>query len=251
MKKVIISLLLITGGIFTSCEDTSSENVSNLTVYPVITLEGDDPAFVEAGTPYTDPGATGTISGVPVDLDTQFIGRYRKNVFSELDTNVADVYNLEYSAMNSDGFTSGASRQVIVAKTGDLVNSIEGLYTSTVTRNGAQGSPASAYTDIEYILIWKNADGTYEVSDAFGGWYLFARAIGGSESPGGKIVANSIPGNSFTFPGTFSNSYFGGSARITALTVDPATKKLVLTCVWQADAATTYTFVSTLTQVQF
>jgi hypothetical protein len=101
------------------------------------------------------------------------------------------------------------------------------------------------------MLIWQNADGSYQISDAFGGWYLFGRAIPDSETPGGKIIVNDIATNDFSFPGTQSNKYFGGSSEITSLTVDAATKTLVLTTVWQADPSTTYTFVSTLKQVQF
>ena len=248
MKKLFITLTIITSSIFTACSDNSdTENVSKLTTYPIITLAGADPALVRVGTAYTDPGAVGTVGGTPVPLTTRFVGRYRKNVSTTLDTNVSDVYNLEYTATNSDGFKRTAKRQVIVARTGDLVNSIEGLYTSTVARNGITPSPA--YINIKYILIWKNANGDYEVSDAFGGWYLFGRAIADSETPGGTIRAVNIPANSFTFPGNpLTNRYFGGTANITGLTVNPVTKTLVLTCSW-VSGTSNFNFQSTLTQV--
>ena len=227
---------------------------TTVTFYPIITQNSPDETtiFIEQGEAFTDPGATATENGIDIPVATKYVGRYRKNTFNEtLDTNVSDIYTTEYSATNQDGFDGVSSREVIVAETGDLVNSISGLYTSTVFRNGAQGAPASNYTDIEYILIWKNTDGSYEVSDAFGGWYLFGRAIADSETPGAKIIANNIAANDFTFPGTQTNTYFGGSSKITGLTIDPVTKTLALTTVWQADASTTYTFVSTLKQVQF
>lgn len=242
-------MCIITSALFVSCEKDDSEGLSKTTVFPIITLAGDDPAFVQVGTPYSDPGAVATVGGEEIDLETRFVGRYRGGITAELDTNISDIYNLEYTAVNSDGFSATATRQVIVAKTGDLVNSIEGLYTSTVFRNGAQGAPASNYTNIKYILIWKNNDGTYGISDTFGGWYLFGRAIANSETPGGVIVADNIATNSFSFPGTQSNAYFGGASEITNLTVNPADKTLVMTTTW--DAAPGYTFVSTLTQVQF
>ncbi|AWH83824.1 hypothetical protein HYN59_01250 [Flavobacterium album] len=237
---------------FTSCSPDEPIH-SSITNYPVITVAGDDVIFVHQGEPFTDPGATATIDGNEVPVTTTYIGRYRGNVFTgTLDTNIADVYTVQYSAMNEDGFSGVSTRQVIVANTGDLVNSIEGVYTSTVFRNGSQGNPSSAYTDIEYILIWKNANGTYQVSDSFGGWYLFARAIANSETPGGVIVANDITTNDFSFPGTQTNLYFGGSSEIESLEVDPATKTLVLTTSWDTTPPVThYTFVSTLEQVQF
>ena len=248
IKKLVLGVLALSMAL-SSCS-TENEIGSTVTVYPIITLSGDDPYFVEAGGSFTDPGAVATIGDEEVPIETEFVGRYRGNVSTTLDTNISDIYNLNYTAINEDGFEAVASRQVIVAKTGDLVNSIEGLYTSTVFRNGVQGSPASAYTDIEYILIWKNADGTYEMSDSFGGWYLFGRAIAESETAGGVIVANDITTNNFSFPGTQTNRYFGGTSEITGMTVDPVAKTINVTTTWLAPPSSNYTFTFTLTQVQ-
>jgi hypothetical protein len=247
-KMCLLATLLTT--VSCSTEDPVS---SVVTEYPVITVEGDATIFLDEGESFTDPGAVAMIGDNEVPVTTRYIGRYRGNVFNgTLDTSVADIYTAEYSAINEDGFPGVARRQIIVANTGDLVNSIEGLYTSTVFRNGSQGSPAADYTDIEYILIWKNADGSYEVSDSFGGWYLLARAIADSETPGGRIVANNIAANDFSFPGTQTNLYFGGTSEIVDLTVNAATKTLVLTTTWATPPpVTNYTFVSTLKQVQF
>lgn len=223
---------------------------STVTVYPIITIEGGE-VMLHEGDTYTDPGAVATIGDEEVPLDITFVGRYRNNTYNgTLDTSKADIYLQQYTATNDDGFSATETREVIVANTGDLVNSIEGLYTSTVFRNGVQGSPASAYTDIEYIIIWKNADGSYGISDTFGGWYLFGRAIPLSETPGGVIVANDISANDFSFPGTQTNRYFGGSAQLTGMTVDPDTKTIIYTAVWNV-SGTTYNFETHLTQVQF
>lgn len=227
---------------------------SEVTDYPVFTINNpeEDPIFVEKGEAFTEPGATATVGDKPTDVTINYVGRYRKNTFKEtLDTNVSDIYTTEYSAINTDGFSRTVTRQVIVAETGDLVNSISGLYTATVFRNGVQGTPASNYTDIKYMLIWENPDGTYGISDAFGGWYLFARAIADSETPGTVIVANDIAANDFSFPGTQTNTYFGGTSEMTAMTVDAAAKTINFTTVWQADPETSYTFTVELKQVQF
>lgn len=250
IKKISIGLMALILGTASSCS-VEDPITSTLTVYPVITLTGDNPYYVNAGETYTDPGATAMIGDTEVPIVTTFVGRYRGNTSSTLDTNIADDYTVQYTAVNADGFSATATREVIVTKTGDLVNSIEGLYTSTVFRNGVQPAATAAnYTDIEYIFIWKNSDGSYGISDAFGGWYLFGRAIADSETPGGKIIANNIPANSFSFPGTLTNKYFGGTAHITAMTVNPANKTIDVTTVWAADASTTYTFTFKLTQVQ-
>ena len=245
MKKIIIALL-IAGSFFTACTTDDTANVSKVTYFPIFTILGPNPYFVALGTPYTDPGAVAKAGSTVVPHTTTAAGKYRGT--ATLDTSKSDEYAVTYSATNSDGFVGTGTRKVIVWKNGDLVNSIEGLYTSTVARNGI--IPSAAYRDIKYIYIWKNANGTYQISDAFGGWYEYGRALGvGYITPGGTINAVNIATNSFTFPGNpLTNSGFGGTAKLTDLTVNAATKTLVLTCTWVAPTA--YTFVSTLKQVQ-
>lgn len=245
MKNIkTLCFLVLSFATLVSCS-YEPEIGSTVTVYPIITVTGPNPYFVPAGTAYVDPGATAKAGTATVPVITTAVGKYRGT--TTLDTNKADEYIVTYTATNSDGFAATETRKVIVYKNGDLVNSIEGLYTSTVARNGS--TPSDAYRNIEYVHIWKNTDGTYGVSDAFGGWYEYGRAIPNSETPGGIINAVNIPTNSFTFPGsTLTNSYFGGTAKITGFTVNATTKTSVLTCSWLAPTA--YTFVSTLTQVQ-
>lgn len=244
MKNIkTLCFLVLSFATLVSCS-YEEEIGSTITVYPIITVSGPNPYFVPAGTTYTDPGATAKAGSATVPVVTTAVGKYRGT--TTLDTNKADEYIVTYTATNSDGFAATATRKVIVYKNGDLVNSIEGLYTSTVARNGT--IPSDAYRNIEYVHIWKNTDGTYGVSDAFGGWYEYGRAIPDSETPGGIINAVNIPTNSFTFPGTLTNTYFGGTAKITGFTANATTKTTVLTCSWLAPTA--YTFVSTLKQVQ-
>jgi len=253
MKKIIITSLIIAGAFFTSCDDSSTTgNVSKVTNYPVITVTGDDPYFVPLGTEYTDPGAVAMAGDTEIPVITTAVGKYRGE--STLNTNVADEYVVTYSAENSDGFFGTAQRTVIVYKTGDLVTSIEGVYRSTTRRNGSL-LPASqgSSVDQEYIYIWKNGDGTYGVSDAFGGWYSIGRKIGVTSATQGGLIAGDIPTNTFTFPGNpLGNQYFGGVANITDVQVNPVDKTVILTTTWVApgNPPTNYTFVSTLTQVQ-
>ncbi|KAF2325862.1 MAG: DUF5011 domain-containing protein [Flavobacterium nitrogenifigens] len=250
MKKIFIQLMVFSSLLLTSCS-ADSDNVSKVTNYAVITIKGDNPFFLPLGQTYTDPGAVSTEGGAVIPTATALTGgKYRGG--TTLDVNKIDEYTENYSAVNKDGYKATKARKIIVYKTGDLVNSIEGVYTSTVKRNGVLMSASQGSSvNMKYVYIWKNTDGTFGVSDAFGGWYDLGRSIGiNSATLGGKI-AGDIPTNTFTFPGNpLTNKQFGGSANITGLTVDPATKTLVLTTVWEADAETTYTFVSTLTQVQ-
>lgn len=230
----------------TSC-DNDDPIGSKVTFYPLIEVNGDSFMSVELGDTFTDPGAVATIEGEEVPVNTTYRGKYRNQSYSgTLQTTVADIYTASYAATNADGFDGVSTRQIYVGNTGDLVNSIEGLYVATVTRNGVL---TAQYSNLEYVIIWKNADGTYEISDAFGGYYDLGRPLGvGYATPGGIIVANDIPSNNFSFPGTQYNTTFGDPSEITEMTVDPTAKTIDLTTVWTTTA--TYTFEIHLEQVQ-
>ena len=250
MKKLVLTLL-ITSALFVSCEEDTTGDVSRITYYPTITVLGDDPIFVPQGGTFTDPGAVAMAGETEIPYVTTVEGLYRGE--TTVNTAITDEYKVTYTAINADGFAANSSRKVIVYKTGDLVTSIEGVFISTTKRNGNFLNPAQGSSlNMKYIYIWKNTDGTYEVSDAFGGWYTIGRKLGvGYATPGGKINAVSIPGNIFTFPGSpgnLTNSGFGGSAELTGMAVDPVLKKIVFTSHWLAP--TNFNFEVTLTQVQ-
>jgi len=241
---VVFSALLLT-----SCDADSSAGVSKVTNYPVFKTNGETTLFVPLGGTYNDPGVIATENGAAIPTETSFSGKYRGA--KTLDTSKFDEYTETYSATNVDGFIGSTTRKVIVYKTGDLVTSIEGVYIATTRRNGTlMAASQGSSENVKYIYIWKNADGSFQVSDAFGGWYDISRKIGVTSAAVGGTITGNIPTNNFTFPGIPVNAYFGGSAKISGLTVDPSTKTLVLTTDWAADATTNYKFVSTLTQVQ-
>jgi hypothetical protein len=249
MKKIF--LFLCASALLSSCTEETSGDVSRVTNYPNFELIGDDVIYVHKGDAFTDPGVIVTEGENEIDYTSAVVGTYRGG--TTLDTSIEDIYTVTYTATNQDGFSGSATRTIIVADTGDLVNNIAGLYRTTVFRNGLQpAANPQDYTDREWILIWTNADGTYGISDAFGGWYLFGRAIPGSETPGGVIVANDIPTNNFSFPGTLTNSYFGGTANITSMTVHPESDTIDYTTVWNTAApVTVYNFAVHLEQFQF
>lgn len=251
MKNIFIKLMtvVISGLLLTSCDSDSSAGVSRVTNYPVFEFNGESTVFVEQGSTYSDPGVVATENGAVIPTTTSFAGKYRGA--KTLDVNTIDQYTQTYSATNVDGFQGTTTRKVIVYKTGDLVNSIEGVYIATTRRNGTlMAASQGSSVDVKYIYIWKNSNGSYQVSDAFGGWYDISRNIGVTSAAVGGTITGNIATNTFTFPGIPVCAYFGGSAKISGLTVDPATKTLVLTTDWAADATTNYKFVSTLTQVQ-
>lgn len=237
MKKIFLLLSVV---LLASCEEDTSSNVSRVTYYPNFEVLGDDVIFVPKGSEYTDPGVNVTEGGTTIDYTTTVQGQFRGG--TSIDTNVDDIYTVTYSATNVDGFSGTATRTVIVYENGDLVNSIAGLYRSTVTRNGTL---TAQYTDMEYVLIWSEGGNEYGISDGIGGYYAIGRAYGNGYAAPATIIANNIPANDFTIP-DFEVGTFGGVVSGNTLTVNPATQTLVLNNSWDAG----YVFNVVLEQVQ-
>lgn len=250
MNKLKIFLAMTGILLLNSCEkDKESADLSRVTNYPTFDMQGDELIFHNEGTPFEDPGVTATEAGVDLEVNKSVHGTYRSASLPEVDADMADHYVITYSAQNQEGFTGSVTRDVWVATTGDLVNSIEGVYTSTVERDGVS---APEYTDMEYVLIWKNEDGTYGISDGIGGYYAMGRNYGiAYVAEGVEITANDIPSNDFSFNNPFPVGAFGGSAEMKDMVVDPGAGTITFTTDWDAGGGTMYSFDVTLTQVQF
>lgn len=227
-----------------SCEkNPDTANLSTITYFPIFEMTGDELILAPLGTPYTEPGIKALENGVEIPVTTSVTGTVQTYSGTTVNSNLANQYLITYSATNSDGFVASAERTVWLANTGDLVTSIEGLYTSTVVRNGVS---SAQYRNMPYILIYKTGDNTYRISDGIGGYYDLGRGYGPDyRATPCTVTAVDIPANNFTFGGPFPVGAFGGSAEITAFSVDPATKTINFTTVWSSG----YTFVVTLKQV--
>jgi len=224
-----------------SCESDTTGNVSKVTNYPQFTLNGDAIIYVQKGDEFIDPGVIVTEGGVEIPYTTSVSGDYRGG--TTLDTDIVDVYQIVYSAVNQDGFSGSISRTVIVYEDSDLITSISGLYKSTVVRNGVV---SAQYANLKYVLVWKNTDGTYEMSDGIGGYYAIGRGYGtGYAARPVIITANDIATNNFAPIPSFGVGAFGGTATMSGLTANPATNKLSFSTTWDAG----YTFVVTMTKV--
>jgi hypothetical protein len=242
MKKIISLIIIAIGGLFAACTEVETKDVSKVTYYPNIEVLGDEVMYIAKGATFTDPGAKAMAGDTEIKYTSEASGQYRGE--KTLNTAVTDEYIITYSALNADGFKGSATRKVIVYENGNLTTDISGVYKCNVNRSGS--SPITAQ-NIKFIYIWKNADGSYGLSDAFGGWYQYHRGFGiGYITPGGKIIANDIATNSFSFPSNpIVNTGFGGNVDITGVTVNAATKKIVITAKWYNPV---HTFTSTLTQ---
>ena len=132
----IIDALLLTLGIVIADNVLEDSTTPPDTVFPVITILGDNPATVELGSSYTDAGATSDGGETVTSSGT-------------VDTNTVGSYTITYSATDAAGNTSTATRTVNVVDTTAPVVTLTGAATVTVelggdyTELGATASDAS------------------------------------------------------------------------------------------------------------
>ena len=100
----IIEALLVTLGVVMLDNVTEDSTTPPDTVFPVITILGDNPASVELGASYTDAGATSD-------------GGETVSSSGSVDTNTVGTYTITYSATDAAGNTSTATRTVNVVDT--------------------------------------------------------------------------------------------------------------------------------------
>lgn len=242
-----LSALILIAAVFVSCEKSlSTEDISRLTYFPKFEKSGASLVLAPVGTAFVDPGIKATQNGEEIPVTMEIKGVYQGYSGTTVNKDAADKYLITYSATNTDGFVGTDSRTVYLAKTGDLVTSIEGLYTSTVKRTPA----GTSYNNLKYILIYKTGANTYKMSDGIGGWYELGRALGESyRAPSATITAVNIPANNFTVSGTFDVKTFGFPCTMSDIVVDPTAKTIKYKTVWN-NSPTVYTFEVTMTQVQ-
>jgi hypothetical protein len=129
MKKIIT--LLFTSLLFMACSTDDTANVSRVTHYPTITINGEVTEILFLGDTYTEKGAV-SMAGSEV-LTTKTSG--------QVDTNTTGVYKITYSAENSDGFSSSKVRAVIVMSKAPSTIDLSGTFfrsgnANNVTRLG-------------------------------------------------------------------------------------------------------------------
>ncbi len=209
--KLLITMAFVgIAMIFNSCTDDSTEGLTRITYYPELTLEGDKTLYLDKGTSFTDPGYTAILNGEDVSDQVE--------ISTNLNTNKSGIYTISYSIVNADGFSSSASRKIIVTDPNDA---IEGIYytdpESYRLYNGAQVAYGNSFT----ILILNNGDGTYSVDDLLGGWYCQRAGYGSnyamqgiiSVSADGSIdmLASYVPGWGDTATGMTDGKFEDGT----------------------------------------
>ncbi|GAA3616422.1 hypothetical protein Q4Q39_01135 [Flavivirga amylovorans] len=125
MKEIIKYIACITLLIFSSCETESTGNVNSITNLPLFEFE----AIVvhPMGVPFS---AAATAIEAGEELPVEFS--------SDIDVNVPGVYDVVYSAVNSDGFGINATQKVIVHDPNIIGTDVSGNIFDT-TRNERTG----------------------------------------------------------------------------------------------------------------
>jgi len=155
-KKLLIIAAAASAVLLAGCQKTTG--LIGITYYPDIELEGDNPLVVQLGASYVEPGFTVTLNGEDITSNA--------TVSSTVDTSAPGIYSVTYSAVNADGFSGSATRNVYVLNPGGIDN----VYMS-----------ATVYGTRSYnvpFIIKKASDGVYEVEDLFGGFYCYGRYPG-------------------------------------------------------------------------
>jgi hypothetical protein len=140
MKKnigILSTLFTVVLFMTVSCKknivDTADRvGISKVTYYANLTLKGDRYVSIVKGSAFVDSGALADEKGTSLEVKTS----------GTVDVNTAGLYNLTYTAVNSDGFPASVTRTVAVLPAAesagvDLSGSylyIGSTYTSTITK---------------------------------------------------------------------------------------------------------------------
>jgi hypothetical protein len=136
-----LSLLVLVFSVF-GCEKTETFDntedkvgISHVTRFPVFDMKGEEYVVILKGGTYTEPGVKAHEGAAEIPVTTT----------GSVNTNVAGVYVLNYSAVNKDGFAANVSRTVIVTPGPEIPGTdLSGKYdyvgsstfTATVTKLG-------------------------------------------------------------------------------------------------------------------
>ncbi|MBK9221340.1 MAG: DUF5011 domain-containing protein [Saprospiraceae bacterium] len=114
MKNYSLLYLLVSSFfLLSSCEEETTDNVSRITYFPIITLTGQQWNTVKQGGSWTDPGAKAFEGESEITLA---VGG------DQVDTNVPGVYTITYTAVNKDGYSATEYRYI-----GVIAPEVEGV----------------------------------------------------------------------------------------------------------------------------
>ena len=183
MKKLLNILIIFALLLFvsTSCEKiTSTEDESKITYYVTFELEGDALMKIPLGQDYVEPGYTAMEGETDVTGNVQVSGT--------VDSDSPGLYPIDYSAENTDGYSSSISRTVIVYDPLAPDTDISGYYTTSITRTEDDGTNPRVYSG--EMNITKIAQGIFYVDCLLGGTYSVHYGYGSAYAMTGYIALN-------------------------------------------------------------
>jgi len=221
MKKNIFIFSIITALVltFTGCEKSvTTEDTSILTHYVAIFLNGgvDNGTLltVPAGEEFEDPGFIALEKGDTVTSKVEVEG--------EVDGTQEGYYEITYSAVNKDGFTSSITRKVIIYDPAAPSTDLTAIYKAKIPRT--RGTTVTSKSPSSDITIKKLAPGFFEVSDFIGAWYTSIAGYPPSTCLTGYMKINAD--NSLTLISSIS-PYWGDSLDdLENGTYNPTTKEV-------------------------
>lgn len=199
MQKSIFNylavLVLILG--LSSCDKDETDNISRITYYANITVQGESYMVIQQGTTFDDPGATAEADGKSLDV----------KVSGTVDTSTPGVYMLTYSATNKDGYDASKSRTVLV--TSEDISNVD-----------LSGSYQGAGFGSDVVTVTKEAEGKYYCNKALASgnnlgvtfYHLGGNAlvIPDQASPFGNVNTTSAGASAMLTPGGFQWTIFVG-----------------------------------------
>ena len=212
---------------FTSCNDDNDELTdSRLTYYVNLELQGDEMMLVPIGTKFTDPGCKATLAGEDYTSNVLVEGA------SDVNPNQVGFYDINYSAVNKDGFSASVSRTVVVYDP-SVTASIAGTY-STDMAASLYGTNKLTFADraanygntssCEGIKFTEYVPGIFYCNDLLGGWYDQIRAYGSSYAMTGYVSLN--PDNTITLLSSYIKGWGDGLDYIKDGVYDPETGQI-------------------------
>ena len=175
MKKIFLyGLLFFTASLgLTSCSKDQHTD-TRVTNYIILTVNGDEVVYVNAGDTYVDAGCKAEAAGQ--DVSDKVV------TTNPVDTKVIGPYTVTYMATNEDGFSSSANRYVYVGE--PLVGTVSpGSY----RQNSAGTITKWSGYDIDMLT---DGNGKYWVEDLLGGYYEQRAGYGAAYSMKGFLQVN-------------------------------------------------------------
>lgn len=176
MKKLIYIASAVVAMILSASCTKESADKTRITYYPVLELAGDTRIILDKGTSFAEPGFSATLNGEDVTDQVK--------VESNVDPQISGVYEVAYSIVNADGFSSKAYRQVIVLDPNDP---IEGFYYTDPSSYRLYNGVKTAYGSDFEILVICQGEGVYYVDDLLGGWYCQRAGYGDNYKMNGIV----------------------------------------------------------------